>query len=151
MASDRIERETLIEAPPEVVWEVLTEPGHIGGWWGAAAAIDMRPGGQGTLSWQESDTTVALRVEVVERPRVLSFRWVYPKDVEPQEGNSLLVQFTLQPEGDRTRLRVIESGLSKLDWSDDRKAAYLGDHEPGWDRRLSQLAARAVAQVRAPA
>lgn len=151
MVSDSIERETVIEAPPEVVWDVVTDPAHIRAWWGAAAELDLRPGGEGALSWAEFDTTVPLRVEQVERPRVFSFRWVYPEGAEPRRENSLLVEFTLVPEGGRTRLRVVESGLSAVDWEPERKESYFGDHTRGWDRHVPALARLAADQAQVQA
>src|SRR5262245_43405832 len=51
MVADRIEREILIEAPVEVVWEVVTRPDQIRRWWSDEAEVDLRPGGAGTLTW----------------------------------------------------------------------------------------------------
>ena len=46
MVPDRIERETLINAPSERVWALITEAQHLGRWFGdAGAEIDLRPGG----------------------------------------------------------------------------------------------------------
>jgi uncharacterized protein YndB with AHSA1/START domain len=40
---DRIEREIAIAAPIERVWELVTEPEHVGRWFGdAGAEIDLR-------------------------------------------------------------------------------------------------------------
>ena len=40
----------------------------------------------------------------------------------------MLVEFALQPEGDNTRLRVVETGHVAMDWPDDQKATYAADH-----------------------
>jgi uncharacterized protein YndB with AHSA1/START domain len=46
MVPDQIERETVINAPVERVWELITEAEHLGRWFGdAGAEIDLRPGG----------------------------------------------------------------------------------------------------------
>ena len=50
-------------------------------------------------------------VEAVEPPTRFSFRWNHPAGEEPTPSNSLLVEFTLAPEGEHTRLRVSESAL----------------------------------------
>ena len=48
-------------------------------------------------------------------------------------GNSMLVEFTLTPEGDeRTRLRVVESGHELLAWPDTDKERYADEHRDGW-------------------
>jgi uncharacterized protein YndB with AHSA1/START domain len=135
---DHIERETLIDAPVDVVWRVVTEPAQISRWLSDAAELDLRPGGEGAISWKEHGT-VDLRVERVEPPHLFSFRWVYPEGAEPREGNSTLVEFTLSEEGDGTRLRVVESGLRAIEWSEEQKAEFLESHTQGWARHIGDL------------
>jgi uncharacterized protein YndB with AHSA1/START domain len=56
-------------------------------------------------------------------------------------GNSILVEFTLTPEGDeRTRLRVAESGHEVLAWADAEKERYADEHRGGWATYLDRLA-----------
>ena len=138
MASDRIDREVLIEAPPQTVWAVITQPEHIAGWFSDAADIDLRPGGKVTLTW-EGQGTAHGRVEVVEPPRLFAFRWVRWGVGEFREDNSTLVEFSLNAEGEGTRLRVVESGFGGLDASDDDKARYADENRRGWKLELSQL------------
>jgi uncharacterized protein YndB with AHSA1/START domain len=83
---------------------------------------------------------VDIKVVAADRPHTFSFRWVYPPDVEPAEGNSMLVTFTLTADGDeRTRLRVVETGVDALDWSDDDKDRYVEQHRHGWETHGDQL------------
>lgn len=42
---DEMTREAEIGAPPEEVWRSLTDAELLEGWLGAAAEIDLRPGG----------------------------------------------------------------------------------------------------------
>ena len=57
MAPDQIERETLIAAPVERVWALLTEAEHIGRWFAdAGAEIDLRPGGALAMRWERDGT-----------------------------------------------------------------------------------------------
>jgi uncharacterized protein YndB with AHSA1/START domain len=56
-------------------------------------------------------------------------------------GNSMLVEFTLTPEGsERTRLRVSESGHELLAWPDADKQRYADEHWGGWAEYLDRLA-----------
>jgi uncharacterized protein YndB with AHSA1/START domain len=56
-------------------------------------------------------------------------------------GNSMLVEFTLSPEGDeRTRLRVVESGHELREWPDAEKQRYADEHQEGWIEFLDRLA-----------
>ncbi len=43
MAADSVEREILIEASPEVVWGVITEPEQIRRWFSDEAEVEARP------------------------------------------------------------------------------------------------------------
>jgi uncharacterized protein YndB with AHSA1/START domain len=146
MVPDRIEQEVLIDAPLEVVWKVVTEPEHVAGWFSDAAVIDLRPGGEATLTWDEHGTFRG-RVERVEAPNLVAFTWARPAGEEPREGNSTLVEFTLTDEGGRTRLRVVESGFSKLDGSDEEKTKYAEGNTEGWKQELGELAAYAPTLV----
>ena len=147
MAGDRIEREVLIEAPVDVVWEVISQPEHIVRWFSDEAELDLRPGGDGLLTFEVKATdqpaAYHLRFEVVEPPRRLSYRWVYPHGEEPRPGNSMLVEFTLAEDDGRTRLTVVESGLDLMPWPDDEKQSYADDHANGWAKHLERLRAYA--------
>ena len=138
MVPERIEREVVIEAPVEVVWAVVTEPRHVGSWFSDAAEIDLRPGGDARLTWEQHGTSLA-RVEKVEPPHSFSFRWARGMNAPPGEGNSTLVEFSLSAEGERTRLRVVESGFPALDGSEEEKAAYAAGNTQGWKHELGEL------------
>ena len=99
MNPDMIERDILIEAPVQTVWNVVTEPAQISRWFADRAEIDVRPGGEGTLTFTDRATsqhaTVRLPVETVEPPHTFAFRWDYPEDEKAHEGNSSRVEFKL--------------------------------------------------------
>jgi uncharacterized protein YndB with AHSA1/START domain len=142
MTPDQIERETLIAAPVERVWTVLTEAEHIGGWFAdAGAEIDLRPGGALVMHWKEHGTAKA-RVEAVEPPHRFAYRWAahHAAGEEPAEGNSTLVEFTLTPEGDGTRLRVLETGFATLATSDEQRRGNYDDNVGGWTQMVGRLA-----------
>lgn len=85
-------------------------------------------------------------METVEPPHLFSYRWAYPDGEKASEENSVLVEFRLTPEGGGTRLRVTETGLEGLGWTDEQKAAYAEEHEQGWPKHLGDLASY-VAEV----
>lgn len=136
MVPERIEHEVLIDAPLEVVWAVITEPDHVSGWFSDVAEIDLRAGGKLTLTW-EGDHAEQGRVEKVDPPHFLSFRWIRGSATEVRGGNSTLVEFSLSAEGEGTRLRVVETGFSNLDLPDQAKDAE--EHREGWERELDEL------------
>ncbi|HMD52747.1 MAG TPA: SRPBCC domain-containing protein [Solirubrobacteraceae bacterium] len=147
MAADSIEREILIEASPEVVWGVITEPAQISRWLSDEAEVEGRVGADGTLTWRpggrggdkEFDAIVAIRVVEAEPFRRFSFRWNHPEGAGPDQSNSALVEFSLSEEADGTRLRVVESGIDAVAHGEEGKARYLEDHEQGWERHLGEM------------
>ena len=139
---DQIEREITIAAPPERVWTTLTEAEHLGVWFGdAGAEIDLRPGGEMVVRWAEHGTSHG-RVVAVEPPTRFAYRWApfkEPGGTEPVDGNSTLVEFTLEADGDSTRLRVVESGFASLATSDEPRVKNLNSNTGGWEFETNEL------------
>ena len=83
MIPEMIERDILIEAPMQTVWSVVTEPDQISNWFSDTAEIDVRPGGEGVLSFTDRATnqhaTVRLLIETVGPPHKFAFRRDYPE------------------------------------------------------------------------
>jgi uncharacterized protein YndB with AHSA1/START domain len=138
LVAHRIERDILIEAPVEVVWAVVTQPEHISGWFSESVEIDLTPGGKLALHWDSHGTRHG-RVERVEPPHFLSFRWAIDPDQDLTDGNSTLVEFSLTAEGDATRLTVVETGFDALDVPEDTQREHFDGHTRGWDYEFGQL------------
>ena len=133
---DRIERTVEVAHPPGKVWAALTTAEGLGAWFGDEATIDLRPGGSARMRFS-SGFTVDMRVERVEEPTVLGFTWqIYglPED----DPRRTYVEFTLEPTGAGTRLRVVETGFAQLP-EDAYRAAYDGNTK-GWASELGELA-----------
>ena len=81
--------------------------------------------------------TVDMRVERVEEPTLFAYTWRLP-DLPQDDPRRTYVEFTLEPEGEGTRLRVIESGFAQLP-VDTRREAF-DSHCEGWERELGELA-----------
>lgn len=141
MVANSIEREVLIDAPVEVVWSIVTEPEHIGRWLSDSAEVDLRPGGELLLRWEQLGTASGM-VERVERPHLFSFRWVTPepdRDPSAREGYFTLVEFLLHAEGQGTLLRVVESGFASIDGTEQQNAQLAARHAGGWGGFLDRL------------
>jgi uncharacterized protein YndB with AHSA1/START domain len=145
VAADNVEREILIEASPEVVWGVITEPDQIGRWFSDEAKVEGRAGADGTLTWKpggrngDYDAVVPIRVVEAEPFRRFSFRWSHPQGAEPDVSNSALVEFTLIEEAGGTRLSVVESGIDAVTQDEASGARYREDHARGWERHLGEM------------
>ena len=149
MVPDAIEREILIDAPPSVVWSIVTEAQHLAGWFSDEAEIDLRAGGRMLLTWRRHGTYEA-RVETVAPPHLFAFRW-QTREGEFSETNSTLVVMKLEAEETGTRLRVVESGFATLPWPDEARAGYAEENSRGWLTELDELrdhAAQVVAATR---
>ena len=101
--TDQIERELLLPAPPDQVWDVITGPG----WLADDVALELVPGGEARFS--SEDSAKSGWVEEAFPPdgdgdARLTFWW--SEGGEP----ATRVELTLEPRGDGvTRLRVVES------------------------------------------
>lgn len=139
MADLVIEREIMIEAPAEVVWATITEPDQMTQWFADRVELVVEPGAHGYMQFGDQGGPIV--VEAVERPSRFSFRWNHPRGEEPVAGNSMLVEFTLVPQGEeRTLLRVAESGHEMLAWPEAEKQRYADEHRGGWAEYLGRLA-----------
>jgi uncharacterized protein YndB with AHSA1/START domain len=83
--------------------------------------------------------TFRVKVQSVEPARSLSYRWQHPEGAEAAVGNSTLVEFTLIPDGDGTRLRVVETGVENMDWSRAQQDSFVEEHNRGWVMHLGRL------------
>jgi uncharacterized protein YndB with AHSA1/START domain len=147
MAHDWIERDVLIDASRERVWEVLTSAADVAHWFGASAEIDLRPGGHAQFGWQDQAVFQAV-VERVERPSAFSYRWAREAGTDPGTGTGTLVEFTLTEVPTGTLLRVVETGFASLDLSQTEQDKAAEGNQLGWGDELAQLkeyAERAVA------
>ncbi len=132
---DHIERVVEIARPPGAVWAALTTAEGLGAWFGHEATIDLRPGGTARMSWDHGHT-VEMRVERVEEPTVFGFTW--PVFGMPEDDpRRTYVEFTLEPVGTGTRLKVVETGFAQL--PEDNYGKGHEAHTQGWASELGEL------------
>lgn len=143
MDEDRIERETLIAASLERVWSLVAQPGF---WVADETSLDgtVAVEGETTLAKNVEYGEFPVRVEKVDPPTYLAYRWAsaFP-GVELSEGNSTLVEFLLAAQGDKTLLRVIESGFAALAASPELRRKAIEDNAGGWPQVLEAFRKRA--------
>lgn len=143
MSDDRIERDILIDASPEHVWSLVTQPGF---WVAEEASLP------GTVA-REGETTVArnatygdypVRVERVAPPSAVAYRWApaFP-GADLTDGNSTLVDVSITREGEKARVTVVESGFASLEASDEVRTRTHAANTEGWPQVLQGLSARA--------
>jgi uncharacterized protein YndB with AHSA1/START domain len=149
-----IERKIHIDAPPEVVFEVISQPSHIREWWDAESDVVPASGATGELVWASGDNPRAhvapVTVVVSEPPRVFTFRWDHPAGEVAAEGNSNVVTFELVPSGSGTLLRLTETGFRERGWEIAELEHTYRDHTSGWEAFVARIGAYAEGLVLAP-
>jgi len=147
-----IERELHIDATPEVVFAVVSDPRHVREWWPDEADYEATPGADGRIAFGDPDAGGGwVRFTVVDAMphRLFSFRWTHEEGQVAAAGNSFLVVFELEPAGTGTRLRMTESGFRERGWDEAKVSAQYAEHVAGWDFFLARLpvyAARVAAR-----
>ncbi|MGP4060678.1 SRPBCC domain-containing protein [Halobacillus sp. H74] len=141
MNKDAIEREVLINASIQTVWDLVSDPA----WWVGDAPGPDKVKVAGSLIM--ADTKYGEFPVIIEKenpPSYLACRWAssFP-GVEPKEGNSTMVEFMLKAEGGGTWLRVVESGFSSLTVSEEEQEKFFKGNVEGWKYQLEVLRKRA--------
>jgi uncharacterized protein YndB with AHSA1/START domain len=97
----QVEREIVFPAPPDEVWEALTEPERLEEWFATEVELDVRPGGEGVFRWGDGDERHAV-VEEVEEERRLVLGWEddgrVVLELEEVEGGTLVRVVETSPE-----------------------------------------------------
>lgn len=133
MSERTIEKTMEFDASPERVWRAITDPAELSQWFGDDTRLDLRPGSDGAMIWDEHGS-FAVRVEVVDPPHRFSWRWVHQPDVDFDDAPSTLVEWSLTPrKGGGTILRLRESGF--------RTDLHQQQNTEGWSEELGELRA----------
>jgi uncharacterized protein YndB with AHSA1/START domain len=126
-----IERELVIDASPETVWEFLVDPEKIVRWMGTAATFDARPGGEYRIEVIPGHTAAGEFVELDAPHRlVYTFGWEDGASVIPPGGSTVEIELT--PSGSGTAVRFTQSGIPGAESAES--------HGYGWDHYLARLA-----------
>jgi uncharacterized protein YndB with AHSA1/START domain len=99
-----VEREVVLDAPPDEVWDALTDPDRLEEWFANDVDLDLERG-DGEFRWDSGEVRRAV-VEEAEAERRLAIRWFDP---ELGEGSESEVVFTLVEVPEGTRLTVTET------------------------------------------
>jgi uncharacterized protein YndB with AHSA1/START domain len=98
-----VERETLIEASPEEVWEALTDEDRLEEW--LAPDVELDPFEGGEIAVRDGDEERRGTVETVEEQERFAFTWS-----RPGEGESF-VEFTIEALPGGSRVTVVETPI----------------------------------------
>jgi uncharacterized protein YndB with AHSA1/START domain len=131
--------ERSIDAPPEVVFDAFTDSGAQHDLyadapdWVVESECDLRVGGRWTIVFGPPGRKPARETNVfeeIERPR----RLVYRSTMALPDGSTLdtRIEATFEPDGGRTRVRVVQSGFPAAEMRDE--------YASGWTSILDALA-----------
>jgi uncharacterized protein YndB with AHSA1/START domain len=133
-----VRRTILIAAPLEKVWTAVTVPEHMSRWFGRTVMVGEGVGAHGTITWPDGEV-VPLRVEAVERLRLISYRWCNdeagPAPDSVDGAPSTVFTFRLEPTASGTQLTVEETGFEMT----AEPVKNLESHRAGWDAELDKL------------
>jgi uncharacterized protein YndB with AHSA1/START domain len=123
----RLER--YLPDPPAVVWQAITEREQLRQWFPCDVIVDggrWVPGASISFPFppEVMDLTLAGTVLSVDEPKLLRYSW----------GPEEILRFELHPEGDGTRLVLV----------DELRASWAARNAAGWADCLDRLAGRAA-------
>jgi uncharacterized protein YndB with AHSA1/START domain len=137
-----------IEAPPELVWQALTDPAFTRRYWGLEFHTDWAPGSTYTVVHDKRGMTIAdaeMVIKVYDPYTQLSYAWqAYPRELTEAIGWAegayesvaaeprTTVNFDLEQQGSQTKLTVVHTGFQA-------GSALLPDISGGWPKVISWL------------
>ena len=130
---DRIEREITIDAFPQRVWELMSEPG----WYiNDQRIVDHQVEYDGEIAYVTDPThgRFAFRTVHLDEPSYAAFRWHI--DADDPSSSSTLVEFWLTPADSGVLLKVAESGFASLSEPEADRRSRFDDHSQGWRLEL---------------
>jgi uncharacterized protein YndB with AHSA1/START domain len=123
-----VERETLVEASPEEVWEALTDEDRLEEWMAPDVELDPVEGGE--IAIRDGDDRRSGTVQTVEEHERFAFTWSRPGEDES------FVEFTIEALPGGSRVTVVETPLGSAATDAAASAAMAF---AGWGSRLARL------------
>lgn len=113
------------------VWEAITDADELARWFGDEAEVDLRPGGDAFMIW-ENHGRYAIRIEEVDVPARLVWSWVHEPGVAFEDAPATRVEWGLHAAANGgCTLHLRETGFMT-----DR---HQGQNDEGWDAELGEL------------
>lgn len=135
-STDRIEKQTTLQAPIARVWRALSQAEQFGQWFGVKLDGGFAPGrkvaGQ-ILHPGHEHVKFEIAIERMEAERLFSFRG----SPDGTTSATTLAEFHLEEVPEGTRLTVIESGFDAM--PAERREELLRGNAAGWEFQLENL------------
>ena len=105
--------ERRLHHPVDRVWEMLTEPEHLGQWYMTKARIDPREGGSIEFWSGPAQLHVTGKILAWDPPRLFEHEWNLEPRKDFPKGEESIVRWELTPEGEGTLLRITHRRLTR--------------------------------------
>jgi uncharacterized protein YndB with AHSA1/START domain len=139
-----IRRTWRFRSDPERVWRAFADATEFNGWWGGTEPVEIRPGFEGWFAWPK-EGRFAMRIDRVEPPTYLAWRWTTKPDMPFDEAEEILrTEWALVPSEDGgTVVNLLETGFRGPD------NHRLNSH--GWDTDVAPLLSKHLGEPEAAA
>jgi uncharacterized protein YndB with AHSA1/START domain len=136
--ADAIEREVVINASIDTVWNLVSKTGF---WVGEGLQFGHAgEAGETVLVDSKKWGVFPVHVERLDPPRQAIYHWAscFP-GADPIAGKATRVEFNLEEQDGRVVVRVRESGFSQIDATEDFRAEQIRGNTDGWIMQLEAL------------
>ena len=141
---DRIEKVVDLNAPISRVWRALTNHEEFGSWFhvrldnpfilGEITTGNITYPGYEHMEWVST-------TEKLDHERLFAFSWP-PSSIDPDntydDDAKVLVEFHLEPNGDGTRLTIVETGF--MQFPESKRLEVLRSNDEGWEIQTRNIA-----------
>jgi len=141
--TDSIERTLTLNAPLERVYDAIANPARFSEWFMPILEGDLNAGSKPLTDAGEYGT-YRLAIVAADPHTYFAWRWVSGSSFapngfqdDPLRHPNTLVEFFLEPAGDGTLLRLVESGFASL--PESYRSSNLSDNQGGWTYMLGRL------------
>lgn len=136
---DTIQREIVLRAPKQRVFEAIADPAKIINWFPDGVEGKLAKGERSVFDFGDFGK-VAIQVVASDPHDYFAYRWVPSvgaSQEDPMKQANTLVEFRLEDVPEGTRLKLNESGFASLPNEVIEKS--LSDNNEGWDTMLARL------------
>lgn len=144
ITENEIRCEMELNAPIEKVWNSVSSREGIESWFCGKLIGEVEPGEIVILDFSSNKgcTQCFARIETVSPQTHFAYSWHPGEDCafdKYPESQLTLVSFFLESHGEKTVLRVVESGFANI--PEDRRANCFEMNTKGWEYELAELKA----------
>jgi uncharacterized protein YndB with AHSA1/START domain len=132
-ATERIQHEVRVDAPPEDVFEYFTDPAKLVRWMGSDATLDPRPGG--VCRFEINGAKMIGEYVQVDFPWRIVFTWGWEARLFEVGEQETGVEVSFTADGDGTIVRLTHCRLPH---------GAVAFHSAGWGHYLERLAVAAT-------